>query len=155
MTKIDTTMTAAPAAPRRRWLAVLARAQVAELESAHRAFVRTPHQTVRAAEGGMVMLRGRIGGNGDPLNFGEATVTRCAVRVGERLGVGYALGRDRRKAELIAVFDALLQDPSQQAQLQHAVVDPLAARQQDARAAQSRAAASSKVEFFTLVRGDG
>lgn len=103
----------------------------------------------------MVMLRGRIGGTGDAFNLGEATVTRCAVRVGAgALGVGYALGRDRRKAELIAIFDALLQDATRHAQIQREVLDPLARQQAAQRDAVSRSAASSKVEFFTLVRGE-
>jgi len=81
-------------------------------------------------------------------------VTRCALRLGaSELGVGYALGRDRRKAELIAGFDALLQDPARHAALAREVVEPLA-RQQAAQAeAASRAAASSRVEFFTFMRG--
>jgi alpha-D-ribose 1-methylphosphonate 5-triphosphate synthase subunit PhnG len=81
-------------------------------------------------------------------------VTRCALRVGTgALGVGYALGRDRRKAELIAVLDALLQDSTRHADLMREVVEPLAGQQAAQRDATSRAAAASKVEFFTFVRG--
>lgn len=103
----------------------------------------------------MFMLRGRIGGAGDAFNLGEATVTRCALRVGaSALGVGYALGRDRRKVELIAVFDALLQGDAQQAQIQRDVIAPMAQRQAHERDAKSRQAATSKVDFFTMVRGE-
>lgn len=103
----------------------------------------------------MVMLRGRVGGTGDAFNLGEATVTRCALRVGSgALGVGYTLGRDRRKAELVALFDALLQDDTRQAYLQQAVMDPLASQQAAQRDAASRSAAASRVEFFTFVRGE-
>ena len=110
---------------------------------------------IRPSEPGMVMLRGRIGGTGDAFNLGEATVTRCALRVGlSALGVGYALGRDRRKAEVIAILDALVQDPTRQAQLHSQVVDPLASQQMSQRDTASRLAASSKVEFFTFVRGE-
>lgn len=141
--------------PRRRWLGVLARASRPELEKAVKDLGGlAPLAHVRLSEPGMVMLRGRIGGTGDAFNLGEATVTRCALRVGaSALGVGYALGRDRRKAELIAILDALLQDPERQVRLQQAVVEPLAARQAAVRDAASRQAASSKVEFFTFVRG--
>ena len=100
----------------------------------------------------MVMLRGRVGGTGDVFHLGEATVTRCAVRVGERLGVGYVLGRDRRHAELVALCDALLQDDTRQPELLRALVDPLAQAQAEEREARSREAASSRVEFFTMVR---
>lgn len=142
--------------PRQRWLGVLARAQREELESALLKLGTLPElEHVRAAEPGMFMLRGRIGGTGDAFNLGEATVTRCALRVGSSaLGVGYALGRDRRKAELVALFDAMLQGDAHQAKIQREVVEPLAASQAASREAASRRAASSRVDFFTLVRGE-
>lgn len=102
----------------------------------------------------MVMLRGRVGGTGDAFNLGEATVTRCAMRIGQALGLGYVLGRDRRLAELVAAFDALLQDPARHAELMREVVEPLAAEQAREREAQSRRHASSRVEFYTMVRGE-
>ncbi len=142
-------------APRRAWLAVLARAGTAELE---RALAHWPAagaaERIRAPEAGMVMLRGRVAGTGDAFNLGEATVARCAVRIGAALGVGYALGRDKRKAELIATFDALLQDPQLRDDLLLAVVDPLGRAQEARREARSREVAASRVEFFTLVRGE-
>jgi alpha-D-ribose 1-methylphosphonate 5-triphosphate synthase subunit PhnG len=140
---------------RRGWLAVLARASAAELTDAlARAAPDVIGEAVRKPEPGMCMLRGRVGGTGDAFNLGEATVTRCAVRVGEHLGVGYTLGRDKRKAELIALFDALLQDATRRAVLQRDVVQPLRAAQQASSEQLSRAAAASRVEFFTMVRGE-
>lgn len=139
---------------RRRWLAVLARASRDQLEAAAAALAVPAHQAVRPPEAGMVMLRGRVGGTGDAFNLGEAAVTRCAVRVGEALGVGYVLGRDKRKAELVALLDAVLQDPARQAALLREQVEPLARAQSSARDARSRAVAASKVEFFTMVRGE-
>ena len=141
---------------RKHWLAVLARAGRPELEAACLLFGDLPAQAhVRPSEVGMVMLRGRIGGTGDAFNLGEASVTRCALRIGTgALGVGYALGRDRRKAELIAIFDALLQDPVHHADIMRELVDRLAGQQAAQREAVSRAAAASKVEFFTFVRGE-
>ncbi len=139
---------------RRGWLAVLARAGRPELEAAADRLDTAGAQPVRAPEAGMVMLRGRVAGTGDAFNLGEASVTRCAVRVGEHLGVGYTLGRDKRKAELIALLDALLQDPRRQAALLQQVVQPLAQAQAQAREAASRAVAASRVDFFTMVRGE-
>lgn len=141
---------------RRRWLAILARASRSELETALTPYGDLPSpEHVRAPEPGMVMLRGRVGGTGDAFNLGEASVTRCALRVGDSaLGVGYAMGRDRRKAELIAIFDAWLQDDGRRQRLQREVVEPLALRQAAQREAESQAAATSKVEFFTFVRGE-
>lgn len=141
---------------RRDWLAVLARAGTLELEAGlHRAGPLPDAETVRPAEAGMVMLRGRVGGTGAAFSLGEATLTRCAMRIaGGALGVGYALGRDRRKAELIAMFDALLQDDARHPALMKDVVEPLREAQAQARDAASRAAASSRVDFFTMVRGE-
>ena len=67
--------------------------------------------------------------------------------------MGYTLGRDRRKAELIAAFDAVLQDDAHRLNVQRDVVEPLAREQAAARSAASCAAAASTVEFFTFVRG--
>ena len=103
----------------------------------------------------MVMLRGRVGGTGNPFNLGEASVVRCALRLGDGpLGVSYALGRDKRRAELAALADALLQDPRHHDALQHSLIAPLAQAQAQARERRQRAVAPSKVEFFTLVRGE-
>jgi alpha-D-ribose 1-methylphosphonate 5-triphosphate synthase subunit PhnG len=71
------------------------------------------------------------------------------------IGHGYVAGRDRRKAELVASFDALLQAPERRAGLLGRVVEPLAAAQAEARTATARKAAATRVEFFTMVRGEG
>ncbi len=142
-------------AARRDWLSVLARASTEELEACvGRAAPLPPMETVRQPEVGMVMLRGRVGGTGDAFNLGEASLTRCAVRLDGILGVGYVLGRDRRKAELTALIDALLQDEQRGAELMRELVEPLRTRQAREREAASRAAASSRVDFVTMVRGE-
>ncbi len=103
----------------------------------------------------MIMLRGRIGGTGNPFNVGEASVARCAVRLGDGpLGVGYVMGRDKRRAELVAIFDALLQDPVRRDAVQKDFIATLAQQQLQARQQQHQAVAGSKVEFFTFVRGE-
>jgi alpha-D-ribose 1-methylphosphonate 5-triphosphate synthase subunit PhnG len=138
------------------WLAVLARATLAELESLAPAKNELPElKSVRPPEIGMVMLRGRVGGTGNPFNLGEASVVRCALRLGDGpLGVSYALGRDKPRAELAALFDALLQDPLHHDRLQRQVIAPLARAQAHARAQKQGDVAASKVEFFTFVRGE-
>lgn len=138
------------------WLAVLARASLAQLQAiAPAPDARHPVKQVRPAEIGMVMLRGRVGGTGNPFNLGEASVVRCAVRLGDGpLGVSYALGRNKRRAELAALCDALLQDPLHHDELQRTLIAPLALAQQQARDQKQRDVANSKVEFFTLVRGE-
>jgi alpha-D-ribose 1-methylphosphonate 5-triphosphate synthase subunit PhnG len=138
------------------WLAVLARATLSELEPALPLLAALPPpQQVRPPEVGMVMLRARVGGTGNPFNLGEASVTRCAVRLGDGpLGVSYALGRDKRRAELAAAVDAMLQDSVHHDALQQSLIAPLAQAQAQARAKRQSDVADSKVEFFTLVRGD-
>jgi alpha-D-ribose 1-methylphosphonate 5-triphosphate synthase subunit PhnG len=141
---------------RQAWLAVLSRATLPQLERLMpSADTWAPVHQVRPPEIGMVMLRGRVGGTGNPFNLGEASVVRCAVRWGEGpLGISYALGRDKRRAELAALMDALLQDPALHDNLHRTVVSPLAQAQAQARDGKQRAVAGSKVEFFTFVRGE-
>lgn len=112
-------------------------------------------EMVRGPESGLVALRGRIGGGGAPFNFGEATVTRATVRLDNgAVGHAVALGRDRRKAQLIAILDALAQDPEMESKIDAGIVRPLrdalAARDAERRAE----TATTKVDFFTPVRGE-
>ncbi|MGE0718430.1 MAG: phosphonate C-P lyase system protein PhnG [Alphaproteobacteria bacterium] len=137
-------------------MAALARAPVAHLEAAWSALADAPSfALLRAPEVGMVMVRGRSGGTGPRFNLGEMTVTRCVVRLDDgRLGFGYVAGRDRRHAELAAAFDALLQDPVMRPALMDSVVMPAeAAATRAARDVREKAAAT-RVQFFTMVRGE-
>ena len=110
---------------------------------------------VRVPETGLVMLRGRIGGDGSAFNVGEATVTRAAVRLetGET-GFSYVLGRDNRKAKLAALCDALWQSSAHRAAIETKVILPLCAAQAKCRAERRAQTAATRVDFFTLVRGE-
>jgi len=144
-----------PTDARRRWMSVLALASLDELESRWREVAAPPHRMLRRPETGLVMVRGRAGGTGVRFNVGEVTVTRCAVELeGGAVGVAYVRGRDQRHAELAALLDALLQDPESRPGLEQAVVEPLAAAQAARRRAAAERVAPSRVEFFTMVRGD-
>ena len=137
-------------ADRQHWMAVLARATAPELEAASEGLV-PEYTTLRGPEAGLVMLRGRAGGSGDPFNVGEASVVRCTVRTGAGLiGHAYCLGRDLRQAELAAALDAALQDPDRRDALRARVVAPLAAAQEARRAQAARRAAATRVDFFTM-----
>ena len=137
-------------------MAVLARAGRPELEALIAALARATGCTVlKPAETGTVMVEGRAGGAGSRFNLGEASVTRCIVRLeGGTLGFSYALGRDKEKARLAAIAEAILQEEAADGPL-HTGMHSLAARQAAARDLASRKAAATKVEFFTLVRGEG
>jgi alpha-D-ribose 1-methylphosphonate 5-triphosphate synthase subunit PhnG len=143
-------------AARARWISALAQADPAAVEAAWAGLASRPaYRLLRAPETGLVMVRGRAGGTGAPFNLGEMTVTRCSVELGDgRVGHAYVAGRDPRHAETAAVLDAMLQDPAGRAALETAVVEPLvAAREARQRAARAQADAT-RVEFFTMVRGE-
>jgi alpha-D-ribose 1-methylphosphonate 5-triphosphate synthase subunit PhnG len=108
---------------------------------------------LRPAESGLVMLRGRMGGDGRAFNVGEASVTRAAVQLGDgRKGVAYQLGRDRDKARMAAILDALWQGRERTA-VETAIAS--VRRRLEARSAErTRRAAATKVNFFTMVRGE-
>jgi len=145
-------MTMTEKSARQNWMAILARASRAEIEALAGAELPA-HDVLKAPETGTVMVEGRAGGAGRRFNLGEATVTRCVVRLGcGAMGFSYALGRDGKKARLAAILDARLQSEPQDAPLRSGVAD-LAAKQAAARDLASRKAAATKVDFFTLVRG--
>lgn len=137
---------------RQEWMGLLARAPAARLAVLMPPL--PPHEVLRAPEIGTVMVQGRIGGTGQPFNLGEMTVTRASVRLdtGE-VGHGYVQGRDRRQSLHAALADAILQGAGAQ-ELARAVLVPLAADEAQAESARAAAAAATRVEFFTLARGD-
>jgi alpha-D-ribose 1-methylphosphonate 5-triphosphate synthase subunit PhnG len=143
-------------AARRRRLSILAKADFADLEAAFDGLPAKPTWSIiRRPETGMVMSRARAGGTGARFNLGEVAVTRCTVRLDEGVtGHGYVMGRDRRHAELIAVVDALMQIPSHQEDLEAAIIEPLARNQAERNTHQGRQVAATKVDFFTVARGD-
>ncbi|MFL5252442.1 MAG: phosphonate C-P lyase system protein PhnG [Rhodopila sp.] len=137
---------------RRRWMAVLARAKAKQIEAYLAACGRVPkHTIIRGPEGGLVMVRGRIGGGGGPFNLGEMTVTRCTVRIASgSVGHAYVAGRDERQAELAAVADALMQDPDWTDMVNRCVIVPLEQAQAAARAERAAKAAGTRVQFFAM-----
>lgn len=144
-----------PQSARRLWMSVLARASLAEIEELTRSLKLPAYEIIKQPETGTVMVEGRAGGSGLRFNLGEATATRAVVRLADgTLGFSYALGRDMNKALLAAVLDGMLQGSGQATALHAQVIAPLQARQMEAKASRSRKAAATKVEFFTLVRGE-
>src|ERR1700733_9001363 len=115
-------------AQRQAAMAVLAHSDAAEI-SRHLGGLALPaHENLREPENGLVMVRGRIGGDGAPFNLGEATVSRAAVplETGE-VGFGYTLGRDRQKARMMALCDALVQSAEFADTVEARVIAPLRA----------------------------
>jgi alpha-D-ribose 1-methylphosphonate 5-triphosphate synthase subunit PhnG len=141
---------------RQRVMAVLARSSRAAIDARiHGLIDIPPHEDLRPPESGLVMLRGRIAGAGAPFNVGEATVTRAAVKLASgEIGASYIFGRDTAKARSAALVDALWQSDQWRARIEADVIDPLShsLSETDGRAAAQTAA--TRVDFFTLVRGE-
>lgn len=141
---------------RQNWLSVLAHSDASVLEAHWQPLRLTPSfAAVRPAETGLTRLQARMGGSGKRFVMGDATVTRAVVKLHDgTLGFSYVLGRDKAHAERCALIDALLQQPETQALIEEKVIAPLAALREEQRQLRAREIASSKVDFFTLVRGD-
>lgn len=141
-------------------MGLLARAPLDLLEAWLRRVVEQgiapAHVWMRRPETGLVMLRARIGGTGDPFNLGEMTMTRCVLRIetGE-VGVAYVAGRSARKAEAAALADAMLQSPAVRDLVAENLLSPLRQQIEAAASAEARRAASTRVDFYAVAREAG
>ncbi|SOC03366.1 phosphonate C-P lyase system protein PhnG [Rhodobacter maris] len=133
-------------------MGLLARAPAARLAQL---FPDLPaHDWLRAPEIGAVMLRGRMGAVGAPFNLGEMSVTRCVLRLSDgRVGHAHVQGRDKDHATRAAALDALMQGP-EAGRIEAEVLAPLRAEEAARRRQRAERAAATRVEFFTLVRGE-
>ncbi|WP_306151796.1 phosphonate C-P lyase system protein PhnG [Roseovarius sp. MMSF_3281] len=146
MTEIET---------RKHWMGLLAKAKPQDVAALFEDVTLNPEFTyLRAPEVGGVMVQGRAGATGAPFNLGEMTVTRCSVQLAEgEVGHAYVQGRDKAHATQAALIDALMQTPEAE-RLRLAVLAPLEQSQVQARTARASKAAATKVDFFTMVRGE-
>ena len=143
-------------AQRKAAMTVLAHSDAAGIASRLDALALPDHEILREPENGLVMVRGRIGGDGAPFNLGEATVARAAVRLSTgEVGIGYTLGRDRQKARMIALCDALVQSNDFADAVETNVLAPLRAAMMSERDRRAAETAATRVDFYTLVRGEG
>ena len=154
-------MANAPAPPvnvvgRRAAMATLANARASEIACGLAALGNDiAYVELRPIETGLVMLQGRIGGDGAAFNLGEATLTRATVRISSgEVGFSYVLGRDCHKAQLAALCDALWQNPLSRESVERYVLAPIKANQESECARQCAQTAATRVDFFTLVRGE-
>lgn len=142
-------------APRKDWMSLLAKAPSGRVAALLDAAMPRPGFTwLRTPEIGSTMVRGRAGGTGAPFNLGEVTVTRCALTL-ETGAVGHAYIQGRRKAdaEAAAIVDALMQGEAAAA-VRTAVLVPLQDEMTRAKATRAAKAAATKVDFFTMARGE-
>lgn len=142
-------------ADRKAWMGLMARAPKGRVAALLDATVLRPDfEWLRSPEVGSVMVRGRAGGTGAPFNLGEMTVTRCALRLAcGTLGHAYIQGRDKTDAEAAALVDALMQT-GQAEQIKAGVLDPLIVAETARNTQRAAKAAATKVDFFTMVRGE-
>lgn len=137
---------------RKGWMSLLAKAPPARLAALLPDLPETA--LLRPAEVGSVMVRGRVGGTGAQFNLGEMTVTRCSLRLDcGAVGHAYVQGRDKDHARRAAVVDALMQTP-EAARVEAQVLHPLRLEAEARRTTRAAKAAATKVEFFTMVRGE-
>src|SRR6266699_1007918 len=141
-------------AQRKAAMAVLAHSEAAEISGRLDAIELPAHENLREPENGLVMVRGRIGGDGAAFNLGEATVSRAAVRLSTgEIGFGYTLGRDRQKARMIALCDALVQSDELADVVDSEVIAPLRIQMISERNRMAAETAATRVDFYTLARG--
>lgn len=143
-------------AQRQNWMGLLARGDVEHFERMWSDIDLKPgYDLLRAPDTGMVMVRARAGGDGQRFNLGEMTVTRCSVRMSNGIiGHAYLAGRNKRKATLAAVFDAMLQAPGCLDAFKSTLLNPIKTSLAEKRSETDRKVASTRVNFFTMVRGD-
>jgi alpha-D-ribose 1-methylphosphonate 5-triphosphate synthase subunit PhnG len=141
---------------RQRVMAILARSSRASIDTRIGDLTDIPaHEDLREPESGLVMLRGRIAGSGAPFNVGEASVTRAAVKLASgEIGASYILGRDVAKARSAALIDALWQSDDWRARIEADVIGPLSRALAETDGLAAAQAAATRVDFFTLVRGE-
>jgi alpha-D-ribose 1-methylphosphonate 5-triphosphate synthase subunit PhnG len=74
--------------------------------------------------------------------------------VGGEIGYSYALGRDAGKARLAALCDALWQSDRYRGAVERHVLEPVRNRLERERTEARARTAATRVDFFTLVRGE-
>ncbi|WP_296058469.1 phosphonate C-P lyase system protein PhnG [uncultured Amphritea sp.] len=141
---------------RQRWISVLAKAPTKTLLALSDSVVSDMQfEVIREPETGLTQVRARMGGKGDAFNMGDMTVTRCVVRShNATLGFSYITGRRKQHALRAAQLDAMLQLSDFHQHLTDTIIEPLKQQIINRRQEQQQAIAATKVDFFTLVRGE-
>ena len=144
-----------PNAARKAWLGLLAKSPAAELARLWTAMQMAPEYAIlRAPEIGGVMVRGRAGAIGAAFNLGEMTVTRASVKLTDgTVGHGYVQGRGKDHALQAALVDALMQTDAAES-VEAGLLSPLRVALTQRKTDRAAKAAATKVDFFTMVRGE-
>ena len=140
---------------RKFWLSTLATCNDAHLTSLWEKFGFELNFTwLRKPEIGSIMCQGKIGVTGNNFNFGEVTITRCQLKTSQgKIGHGYVQGRNKHKAEIVAICDALLQTNKRDFLIKN-IIRPLVVSDKNLKKDVMSKSESTAVDFFTLVRGE-
>lgn len=140
---------------RSRWMSDLALASPATLEAFWTQLKNDiVVQTLKGPQTGLVMLRARAGNTGCPFNLGEMSLTSCAVSVNEVLGQSWVAGMCPEHAKLAAIFDSLLQQQDYADAVTIGLLEPLRQERKQQLAMRRAESEPTRVDFFTLVRGE-
>ncbi|SHN61572.1 phosphonate C-P lyase system protein PhnG [Desulfovibrio litoralis] len=144
---------------RQKWMATLSCAELQDLEDAISLLPNTlSYHYLKAPEAGLIMLKAKTGDKSHTFNMGELLVTRCIVSLTweQQSTTGYAFikGDSQRHAELAAVYDALMQIESFNKILSTKLISPLNLKQKNKKQQMTKEIAETKVDFFTMVRGE-
>ncbi|GAB6111759.1 phosphonate C-P lyase system protein PhnG [Desulfomicrobium salsuginis] len=137
-------------------MGALALADGARLREAWEGLAAAPeYRVIRGPETGLVMVRARAGNTGRRFNLGEMTVTRCTVGLADGImGYAWIAGIRPEHARLAALFDALMQIPHRSEEIGVTLIEPLLRDRCEHLARRADEVRPSKVDFFTLVRGE-
>ena len=112
------------------------------------------YDVIQPANVSMLMVKAKTGGFGNAFNLSEVTVVRCVIQTdaGYR-GIVTQIGRDTQKALVCAQIDAMLLSEHKDIILQQ-LINPLEMILKQNQQALYEQAQSTKVDFFTMVRGE-
>lgn len=141
---------------RQDWIKILSNSQYENIAQLwQQTGIKADYQTIREPEIGLVQIQGRIHGKGKRFYIGDATITRCVIKLdNNHYGYSYLLGRDKTKSILCAVIDGLLQSENYKEQIINTVIEPLREIYLNIRKHNHDMTQTTKVDFFTLVRGE-
>ena len=96
---------------RKSWMSLLATSSKNDLLNLwEQKKINIRYEWLRTPEIGSIMAQGRMGVTGDKFNIGEVTITRCSLKLNcGTIGHSYVQGRSKKKAEISALCDALMQ----------------------------------------------
>ncbi|MGA0412816.1 MAG: phosphonate C-P lyase system protein PhnG [Candidatus Puniceispirillales bacterium] len=140
---------------RKSWMSLLATSSKNDLLNLwEQKKINIRYEWLRTPEIGSIMAQGRMGVTGDKFNIGEVTITRCSLKLNcGTIGHSYVQGRSKKKAEISALCDALMQTEMSN-EINKSIIIPLEKIKKNNKDKILSKAEATKVDFFTLVRGE-